>query len=67
MSELNTLIAQSAVEQKKVSGEINVNMTTMFDMVQELAESGEYTVRNTEQLLASNTNLVKLVDKFKVN
>ena len=64
--DLSAQIAAAAEEQSAVSGEINQNMVAVRDMVDELVESGVTVGHSTDALSASNSRLIGMVNRFKL-
>ncbi|SQH75017.1 Methyl-accepting chemotaxis protein [Shewanella benthica] len=66
ITELNTQIATAAEEQNAVSAEITRNISSMSEMVAELAVNGEKTLNETIELTAAQRQLNTLVEQFKL-
>ncbi|OLQ77715.1 chemotaxis protein [Photobacterium proteolyticum] len=67
--EVNNLaveIATAAEEQSSVSEEISKNMSSIREMADTLAESGQQNVENSQILASANTQLAAIVNKFKL-
>ncbi|WP_299017439.1 methyl-accepting chemotaxis protein [uncultured Photobacterium sp.] len=67
INDINTQIATAAEEQSSVSEEINRNMTAIRDMVLELQSNSQATLNSAHHLTDSNSQLVEVVSKFKLN
>lgn len=66
IDDLNTLIATAAEEQSSVAENITQNMATIRDMVGELSKNGEITANEATNLSTANSELIAVVDKFKL-
>jgi methyl-accepting chemotaxis protein len=67
--EVNNLaveIATAAEEQSSVSEEISKNMSSIREMADTLADSGQQNVENSQILASANTQLAAIVSKFKL-
>ncbi|MCS6176914.1 methyl-accepting chemotaxis protein [Shewanella baltica] len=63
---LSTQIATAAEEQSAVTEEINRNLTTIREMVDELNQSGKATLNSATALAATKEQLVGVVSHFKL-
>ncbi|WP_299012890.1 methyl-accepting chemotaxis protein [uncultured Photobacterium sp.] len=66
INDLNTQIATAAEEQSSVASEITRNMAAIREIVGELSVNGEATVSETINLSAANSQLITVVNKFKL-
>ena len=66
INDLNTQIATAARQQSSVSEDINQNMISISDMVEEFAHSSQQVNQATGRLLSANNNLIKIVSQFKI-
>lgn len=67
INELSTHIANASIEQSGVAEEINRNMSSIQEMVNDLTENGAHTAVSTEKLLKANNQLAQLVSSFKLS
>ena len=63
---LSNQIATAAEEQSAVTEEINRNLTTISEMVDELNQSGKATLNSATSLAATKEQLVGVVSHFKL-
>ncbi|REL30775.1 methyl-accepting chemotaxis protein [Thalassotalea euphylliae] len=66
INDLNIQIAAAAKQQSSVSEEINRNMVTISDMVEQVAASSDEVNGATTVLASANSNLTKVVSQFKL-
>lgn len=67
INELSSQISTAASEQSEVAEEVSRNMVSIQDMVHDLTENGNLTISSTQTLVDENTQLAKLVSRFKLN
>lgn len=66
VNDLNMQIATAAEQQSSASEEITRNMTSIHEIVNVLATNGEATTDETNSLAAANSQLIAVVNKFKL-
>ncbi|RJX72965.1 methyl-accepting chemotaxis protein [Vibrio sinensis] len=67
INDLTTQIAASAEQQSVVTEEINRNMTSIQEMINNISHNGQQTVNSTHQLTDTNTQLGDVVGRFKLS
>lgn len=66
INDLGLEIATAAEQQNSVTDEVNRNMTTIQDMVNELTANSSQTIESTVELTQSNQRLSAVVQQFKL-
>ncbi|WP_298440317.1 methyl-accepting chemotaxis protein [uncultured Ferrimonas sp.] len=67
LNDLNSQIATAAEEQSSVAVELSRNMSSIQEIVGQLAHNGESTAHEATSLAAANSQLRALIGQFKLN